>query len=415
MSVWINNVFKNFFNIGLYQLAGMLLQLLAIPLITRKYGLEVFGEITLTTSVAYLLGNLVNYGTNQTAIKEVAVARTDNQSLSQIFSNVFWLRFLVFLIIITITTITITTTITTSEKNVFLWLSVFPLILSEIINPLYFLIGIEKIHWISWGNLITRLLSLLLIFAIAVKYNQAVYMNLFVGVPLLLYYSFIFFYILNKFSIKLHAPEFYRFKSDITKNFYVTFNGNTALMQQSIFLIFVAGLKNPLLLGAYGIVDKLLSATRQIVSSFSMSIYPRAAELYHREKSQWKSFRNKIQNSYALFFILVAFTIYFCSHFLVSLLTKDQNEYTIGFVQLFSLAPLLLALNANNVIDLLLQNQYKSMFCISLIILLATCIFSFLLSHYYQTISLGYYPVLIEGFCLIVYSGYLNKLNLHAK
>jgi hypothetical protein len=49
------NIFKNFLNIGIFQFAGMLLQLLAIPLITRKYGLEIFGEIALTTSVAYLL------------------------------------------------------------------------------------------------------------------------------------------------------------------------------------------------------------------------------------------------------------------------------------------------------------------------------------------------------------------------
>ncbi len=391
----------------------MLLQLLAIPLITRKYGLEVFGEIALTTSAAYLLGNFVNYGTTQTAIKEVAISRNDYKSLSQIFSNVFCLRLIVFILITITTTVTITT-ITTLGKNLQLWLSVAPLILSEIINPLYFLIGIEKIHWISWGNLMTRLLSLFLIFSITIENNQAFYMNLFVGVPLLVFYLVVFIYVIREFKIKLFALKYAQLRSGLTNNFFVTFNGNSALMQQSIFLFFVAGLQNPVLLGAYGIVDKLLSATRQIVSSFSLSIYPRASELYHDEISKWRVFRQKIQKFYALFFIFLAIIIYACSYLLVNILTKDQNECTIVFVQLFSLVPLFLALNANNVIDLLLANQYKSMFYISLLVLLTTFILSILLTYLNESISLGWYPVLMEGTCLLIYTTFISKLKLRA-
>jgi O-antigen/teichoic acid export membrane protein len=179
-----------------------------------------------------------------------------------------------------------------------LWLSITPLIFSELINPLYFLIGIEKIHWISWGNLCARLISLLFIFSVYLENSISVYLNLFVGIPLLLFYFIVTIFVILKSKINLFAPVYQSLKSDLKNNFFVTFNGNSALMQQSIFLFFVAGLTNPLLLGAYGIIDKLLSATRQIVSSFSLSIYPRAAELYNQEKNQWRSFRRKIQQSY---------------------------------------------------------------------------------------------------------------------
>ena len=412
MSIFgLPNIFKNFLNIGIFQFAGMLLQLLAIPLITRKYGLEIFGEIALTTSVAYLLGNFVNYGTNQTAIKDVAVAKSNSIELSKIFSKVFWLRFVVFLIIVVMTTMI---TMTIQEKSLLLWLSITPLIFSELINPLYFLIGIEKIHWISWGNLCTRLLSLLLIFSVTLYNNTAIYLNLFVGVPLLLFYFIVILYVIIKSKLKLLAPDRVSLTSDLRNNFFVTFNGNSALMQQSIFLFFVAGLTNPLLLGAYGIIDKLLSATRQIVSSFSLSIYPRAAELYNQEKNQWRSFRRKIQQSYVLVFIIAGILIYLCAHVIVHTLTKEQNEYSIGFVQFFALAPLFLALNANNVIDLLLSNKYKEMFYISLMVLFATLFLSYTLTRFNHAMSIGLYPVLIEGTCFLIYTAYIRKLNLHA-
>jgi len=404
------NIFKNFLNIGIFQFASILLQLLAIPLITRKYGLVIFGEIALTTSVAYLLGNFVNYGTNQTAIKDVAIAKSNSTELSKIFSKFFWLRFVVFLTTATIATIA---TITTIEDKTWLWLSVAPLILSETINPLYFLVGTEKVHWISWGNMLTRAGSLLLIFFTTIHTNQALMMNLFVGVPLMIFYMLVSIYIIYIYKIKITKIDLVLLKSTLHHNFYVTFNGNSALMQQTIFLFFVAGIKNPLLLGAYGIVDKLLGAARQLTSSFSLAIYPRASALHHEMPSLWMSFRKKLQKIYAVVFLSAGVFLYLMSDSLVQWITKEPNLLAIEFVKIFSLVPLLIALNANNVIDLLLSNKYKEMFYISLMVLLSTIILSFSITQWNNIMSLGWYPVLMEGTCLQIYAFYIRRLKLH--
>jgi len=404
------NIFKNFLNIGIFQFAGMLLQLLAIPLITRKYGLEIFGEIALTTSFAFLLGNFVNYGTNQTAIKDVAIAKSNPTELSKIFSKVFWLRFVVFLIIIVMTTMI---TMTTQKKGLLLWLSITPLIFSELINPLYFLVGTEKVHWISWGNLLTRAGSLLLIFFTTIHSNQAMMMNFFIGVPLILFYALVSIYIIYIYKIKITKIDLVLLKSTLQHNFYVTFNGNSALMQQTIFLFFVAGIKNPLLLGAYGIVDKLLGAARQLTSSFSLAIYPRASALHHEMPSLWLSFRKKLQKIYAVVFLSAGVFLYLISDLLVQWITKEPNLLAIEFVKIFSLVPLLIALNANNVIDLLLSNKYKEMFYISLMVLLSTIILSFSITQWNNIMSLGWYPVLMEGACLLIYAFYIRRLKLH--
>jgi O-antigen/teichoic acid export membrane protein len=105
--------------------------------------------------------------------------------------------------------------------------------------------------------------------------------------------------------------------------------------------------------------------------------------------------------------------MYLCAHVIVHTLTKEQNEYSIGFVQLFALAPLFLALNANNVIDLLLSNKYKEMFYISLLVMLSTIILSFSITKWNNIVSLGWYPVIMEGACLLIYVLYIRKLKLH--
>jgi len=239
----------------------MILQLFTIPIITRRYGIEVFGEVALTTSVAYLLGNLVNYGTNQTAIKNVVVANCNSFELSKIFSNVFWLRLVVFG---TITTITTIITITTSYQKTFLWLSILPIILTEIVNPFYFLVSVEKMHWISWGNIIIRGLSFLLILFSTIHSNQAIILNLFVGVPLLFFNLFLSLYVIRSLQLKIIRPNITDLRLKLFNNFKVTFNGNIGMLQQSIFLFFVAGNFNASILGAYG----LINCSMQFVKSY---------------------------------------------------------------------------------------------------------------------------------------------------
>ncbi|MBM3456346.1 MAG: hypothetical protein FJX80_14620, partial [Bacteroidetes bacterium] len=224
----IKSIWRNFFNLGLFQAAGMLLQLLAIPLITKKYGLASFGEVALASSIGLFLANLVNYGTNQTAVKDISIHRNDKVKLSLIFSEIFWLRLVVFIVVATTTTMI---TITTRPNFTLLWFSILPLIASEIFNPLYFLIGIEKIQWISWGNIFTRSISLGLIFLMSIHQDISVYLNLMLSVPLLIYYLIIFFIIIRKFDLSMSSRPFFQLREKIKSNFYVTFNGSSVILQ----------------------------------------------------------------------------------------------------------------------------------------------------------------------------------------
>jgi len=389
----------------------MILQLFTIPIITRKYGLEVFGEVALTTSMAYLLGNLVNYGTNQTAIKDVTVANYNSFELSKIFSKVFWLRLVVFVIITTVTTII---TFATSYHKVFIWLSILPIILTENFNPFYFLVSVEKMHWISWGNIIIRTLSFLLVLFVNIHSNEVIILNLFVGVPLLFFNLFLSIYVIKSFQLKINRPNIADLRVKLFNNFQVTFNGNMGMLQQSIFLFFVAGNFNSSILGAYGIVDKLLNAIRQIVSAFSMAIYPRAAQLFHKSKSSWLIFRSHIQKLYFIASGLLGIFLYLFADQIVYLISSKQNIVASDFIQLLSLAPLFLSLNANNVLDFLINEQYNGMFNVSIFVLFATVLISFVLTSNLLNLSIGWYPLFIEADCFLIYSIAVKKYKFHA-
>ena len=411
LTIRLISVFKKFFNIGIFQLSGMIMQLITIPIITRKYGLEVFGEIAVTTSVAYFLGNLVNYGTNQTEIKHIAVSGNNKLELSKIFSNVLWLRSVLFLTITIITTIII---IITTSQSALLWLSILPIILTEIVNPFYFFVVFEKTHWIVWGNITFRALSFFLILFSSIHSNESFILNLIIGIPLFLFNLFLSLYVIESFQLKINRPSIADLQVKLFNNFKVTFNGNIGMLQQSIFLFFVAGSFNASILGAYGIIDKILNVIRQITSIFSTAIYPRAAQLFHDGKSSWFIFRTSIQKLYFIASILVGIFLYYFADQIVFVISNKENPMASEFIKLLSPAPLFISLNANNVLDFLLNEQYTGMFWISIFILIATVLISFVLTSNLISLSIGWYPFFIEASCLLIYSIAVKKYELHA-
>ena len=159
-------VLVNFFNLSVFQGAGIVLQFLAIPLITHKYGIAVFGQTVLASSFAVFMGGITNYGTHQTAIKEVATAKDNLPFLSALFYKVLFFRSYAFLL--TIPAVLLMWVLYPSIE-LWLWLSTLPLILAEVFNPLYFLIGVQKIAFISWGNLLVKLVSLVALFFIPLR------------------------------------------------------------------------------------------------------------------------------------------------------------------------------------------------------------------------------------------------------
>lgn len=403
-------ILRNFFNLGVFQAAGILLQLILIPIISRKYGLAVFGQVALVASFAAFVGGVTNYGTSQTGIKEVANHLKDKVHLSKLFYRILFFRMLVAAFFLPVVLLMI---FLPSNQFNWIWAGAFPLILAEVFNPLYFLIGKEKIQWISWGNMIVKMLVLLFILAVPMPTHSAAWINVAIGMPMLAYYILIGIYIHYKESLTIIAPSKESLVELAKDNFYIMFNGSAVSLQQSVFLFAIANYVSATTLGSYALVDKLLGACRQLVSSFSTAVYPQAARLFQQSADSWLQFRKSLQKIYAVAFGIAAILIFIGAKYIVLWITKKDDPDTALFVQMFCLAPLLLALNANNVLTLLLEKRYKPLFSISILILGATFLISFTLVQFSDPQLLGWYPIAIEGSCLLIYMAFTKKKKLN--
>jgi len=395
----------NFFHLGTIQISNALLQILLFPVIIHVVGLSSFGHVMVANSYAGLAGIFLNYGTNQSGIKDIALVKDNPELLSEKFYSVFYIRILLFLVSL----LALPFLYFFSASNFSYFVFANALIFSEVVNPIFFFIGIEKLLVYNIANLLSKVASILLIIFLVKGSADSYQVNFYLGLSSIATFSFLFFYAVKRYKILFHLPRAASLWHFLKENFFLVGNNISVHLQQSIFLFALSSTGNALVLGAYAFCDKIIWAFRLLLISFSSAIYPRSTILYHEEYDKWKSFKKNINLAFCVVFICSAIVFWVVPSLIVTLFTGEKSSLGVTYVRTIAFVPLLIALNSLNLLELLIRNVYASIFRISLVILVLSVLVSFLFLQLNNPLYFAYYPLVIESACLALYLLYLRN------
>ncbi len=382
---------SNFINLGFIQVCNALIQVLLFPIIFHIIGIEQFGYISVANSYAGLVSLIINYGTNQSGIKDIAINKNNMFFLSGTFYTVYYTRILLFLFSLLILVVLYWLKL----PLVYYFFLANVIVLSEVFNPFFFFVGMEKTFLFNVANLLSKLSSVLLIIFFITSSQSAPFVNVYLGVGNLVFYVLLMFYAIKKYQLTPHIPNLSSIAKAISKNFYLVGNNLSVQLQQSFFVFTLSGAVNPLVLGAYTFCDKIVWSFRQLLIAFSSALYPKASITYHSKKEEWFIQKRKINWLLAIIFLITAALLFFLAPSVVLLLTKTTDVLTIQYIRCISFVPLIAALNTLNVIELLISNSYSSLFIMGLTLLVLSAINSYLFLLAGERFF-GYYPIIME-------------------
>ena len=385
-------------------ISNAVFQLLVIPVLIHYASPIKLGVYFIALSFGVLASILVNFGSSQTAVVELQRVSTDNEkdiicveTLAVRFYPL-WIATIISLVVAAV-----------SENGIY-YFAILPMLFAEFINPQFYLIAQYKINKYSILNVVIRALVLGLIY-ICRNNDQLIFIALLssgVGMFLL---NVLFFKVAfptgNLFSL---WPNFKRILSLIKTHALIVGNGITVHLQQSLFLFTLPAFASPIFLSAYGLIDKLISSCRMMVNAYSAAVMPKAAGEYLQGNEQWRTLKKQQNSILALACIAAGFVLYFFSEFILFMLLLGKSNADPAFMleatkllKLIALVPLLIALNVLNVAELILDKKFKSYFGAGLIILLIAALFILFLYLGLPNDTLGYYPMIMEGACLVIY------------
>ncbi len=396
---------SGFFHLGSIQASNAIIQLLLFPLIIHVTGLEEFGIVILANTYGSLGAMLINYGTNQSGIKDVALFRNNPEKLASVFYTAYYCRFFLFLLTLPLLFILY-------QFN-FPHVRYFPfaltIVFAEVLNPFFFFAGIEKVSRYNLANLLSKSSSAFLIYLFVTRPELGIWVNFYLGITNIIAYLILTIYLIRKYKLtqylvpRVYIVEFFR------KNFFLVGNNLSSSLQQSFFVFALSFTGDKMMLGAYSFCDKIVWSFRMLIIAFTTAIFPRAVNLYKENIASWKQFRNRVNKLMAVFFSLVMAGILIFTPFIVGLFTKTHNELAIIYTRAICMVPLIASLNAMNVVDLLLKNKYHYIFIIAMVLLGISVIVSLIFIQFNNKAIFGYYQVIVEIFSLPLYLYFIRK------
>ncbi|MFT3844276.1 MAG: oligosaccharide flippase family protein [Lacibacter sp.] len=165
LSILANNItlVKNFSYLSVLQVLNILLPLIAYPYLIRVLGKDVWGLVVFAQAIAAYLVILVSFGFNVSATRFVSIYRNDSKKIDEVFSSVTIIKTTLFLLSLIIMILLILFLNQAKNQKLLFILSLWTCI-NELLFPVWYFQGIEKMRYITYVSVISKLISIVLIF-----------------------------------------------------------------------------------------------------------------------------------------------------------------------------------------------------------------------------------------------------------
>lgn len=400
----------NFLSLSVLQGANFLLPLISMPYLIKVLGIDNFGLLSFATAVTVYFNLIVDYGFNLSATRKISINRNNKLKLIEIFSSVMiikiYLLLISFLILLFLVFI-----IDIFKQDKLLYLLSFGSVVGQMLFPIWFFQGIEKMKYITNLDIIAKSIFTLSIF-IVVQNKTDIY-----WVPILSALSFIVIGIYSLFFIKKEFSITIRFQSLLTLKFYFKEGWHIFLSQLGINLyrytnvIILGFVSNNTYVGYYSIAEKLLGALQSLQYPIGQALFPFISKKFkkiNKKDSIKLLFNNALIVS--VFFILIIFITLYFSENIIQLITSSIN-YNI-LITLYILLPVILIGGMNyyfgilGLINLGLGNKLSKSVLLTGFLNL---ILSIILSTYYYNIGAAISLLISESFLLMMLVLFLFK------
>lgn len=398
-----SNVLINFFNLSGIQVSNLLLFFVTIRIITGKVGVEEFGTIMFAYRFSLLAGTIINYGTTQSGIRDTAYNQTDTGKLASVLSNILLIRIVIFLLFF----VCLIGSYTLFKDYFFFLLLAVPIVLAEVLNPLCFYIGVEKIKIFNVFNLVVNVIAVTAIYVFVKSPSDAIWVNFILGMGNVITYLALLIHLMIQFKLTLKNPLKQDLLNMLRSNFSLTVNNISANLQQSVIIFFLKW-TNSELLGAYTLCDRFIGQCRNLLNTLSNAFYPKAVYIHKQSLSLWNNYRKRNKYLFALITFVGAIVIFLFSDVIIYTLSKKHDQIAVAILRIMAFVPVISALNVFSMLDLLLTNNSKKIFDIAIMLIFVSASAAFILAVN-GGIVIGTFTLIIEISAGLMYEHAIKK------
>jgi len=392
---------SNFFSLSVLQGANYIFPLITLPYLVRVLGPEKFGLIAFAQSFVQYFNILTDYGFNLSATREISIYRDNKEKVSEIFSSVIMIKFGFMIISLFILSLLVFT-IPKFKNNWLIYFFTFGMVLGNVLFPVWFFQGMERMKYITILNITARLIFTISIFVFIRKMADYLYVPLINSMGFLVAGGLSLRIVSKDFGIKFILPSSEAIKYQLKEGWYI-FISTVAISLYTNTRIFAVGLfTNNTITGYYAIAEKLMNVIQTFpLSSLLQAIYPRLSKIYLENKEKAKKLMGRFQNLTIVIYLLVLPLIFIVAPLIVEIISGTPYKEVIVSFRLLLIAVFFINANAFRVQFLLVMGKYNIFARIHLIMGIVGLLLTFLTTYFFSYIGTAT-SIIIVSFVILV-------------
>lgn len=329
---------KNFSYLSILQIFTLLAPFITYPYLLRVLGYETYGKIIFAQAISTNLSILINFGFNVSGTNNVVNSRENRKELSKIISSIFTIKFMIWLLCLFIY-ITIIEFVPALRKDSYLYIISFFITFNDLLFPIWFFQGIEKMKYITFINVLVRLLFVLLTFSFVKNVNDYLFVPISNATGALLGGSIAVYILIAKEGIVFRLQSFKTLKYfflDSLPLFVSTLSVQIYINLNKIVIGSFIGMKD---VAIYDIAEKISTFLKIPTSMIAQATFPKIV----RERNI--SFINKIMIGTSIVIFFGYLIVFVFTGQLIHLLTGHNNDLAINIVRVLSFSGVIVVFN----------------------------------------------------------------------
>ena len=328
-------ILHNAFHLLVLQGANYILPLILLPYFVRVLGIETYGRIAFTLAIITIFRGVVAYGFELTGTKQIAVLRDQKTKLVDIYSAILMVKLILMGLCFCVLLVG-GGFIGKIEENYSLFLCGFLLVIGDLLFPVWFFQGIEKMQYISIIRISHKVIYFVLVLLLVNSPDDFLLVPFIDGVISIVAGGCCLYLINKKYQIKPTLPSIDNVVYQM-KNGWSVFVSRIAVVFYTSFNVAALGfVSEEKIVGYYTIAEKIYMAARGLFSPFLNSLFPFLSKKYHFNKKGFYLVASKIFFIYVILTFLGSMGLYFFSEQIVYLVSGTTTKQIVDMLNVFA-------------------------------------------------------------------------------
>ena len=327
------NLTSNFISLTLIQALNYILPLITLPYLVKTLGIDNFGLLSFATATVAYFGILTDYGFNLTATKEISMNRDNKSKVVEVFSSVMSIKLLLLLFSFLLLNIVLFSFERFSEDWLIYLLS-FGSVVGQFLFPVWFFQGMEKMRYMTYLNVISKLIFTIAIFLFIEEREDIYLVPLFFSLGGIVAGLLSLYIIYKEFNIEFRLQKLSTLKNYLVQGWHVFLSRFYVSMYTTTNLLLLGLFTNTTVVGYYSIAEKIVLAISGLYEPLNQTLYPYLARKY---KENFKEFTVLLKNISLLFIVTTVILFILSQYFLYELIYLVNGAYNITIALLLTL------------------------------------------------------------------------------